>query len=371
MRLIRTENVGPIAFFRLLSRCGSVEAALEEAPRLARRSGRASFKLCSEKDAASETAQGEAEGGRLVAFPEPDYPALLRVIPDPPPLLWMMGAPELGGRPCAALVGARNASAVGLTLASRIAQELGEEGVTVVSGLARGVDAAAHSAALETGTIAVLAGGPDVLYPPENAALHRAVRENGLIVSERRWSAQPTGRDFPRRNRIIAGLSHAVGVIEAAARSGSLITARLAAEQGRDVLAAPGSPLDPRSAGCNRLIRDGALLLETADDLLAVLRGEATRRLRSDDSFHDLFAWADAAESRSVDDAETDAARETIRGLLSTTPVHPDALARASGLSAAAVSCALVELSLAGEAVFDVGGTVRAAITVEDDQPPF
>jgi len=276
LRLIRTASVGPTTFRRLLGRFGSAEAALDALPRLARSAGRrAPLKPAQPGAAAAEIEAAAKLGARFIASCEPDYPRALAAIDDPPPLLCVWGGPHLFERPSVAIVGARNASAVGRKIARTLAQDLGAAGVVVVSGLARGVDGAAHEAALATGSIAVVAGGVDHIYPPEHEDLHRRLAAQGVVVSERPLGYGPQARDFPRRNRLISGLSFGVVVVEAAARSGTLITARYALEQGREVFAVPGSPLDPRCAGTNRLIRDGAQLTETAADILSAMQSQA------------------------------------------------------------------------------------------------
>lgn len=271
LRLIRSHRVGIATFFRLMAEHGSAGAALAALPSLASSAGVSDYAPCPPARAEAEMLAGHRAGARLILFGEPDYPRDLMTIPDPPPVLWAIGDLGLLRRPQVALVGARNASSLGLRMASRLAAELGGTGMVVVSGLARGIDAAAHAAALDSGTVAVLGGGVDVLYPPENAALAASIAERGLRLSEQPPGMEPMARHFPLRNRIIAGLSRAVVVVEAAARSGSLMTARLAADQGREVMAVPGHPFDARASGCNMLIRDGALLVRGAGDVLAAL----------------------------------------------------------------------------------------------------
>jgi DNA processing protein len=284
-------------------------------------------------------------GGAWIAACEPDYPPLLAALDTPPPLLAVRGDISLLRRPTVAIVGAREASAAGLILAERIAGELGASGYAVASGLARGIDAAAHRGALASGTIAVLAGGLDQPYPPQNLALHASIVERGLVLAEAPLGSVARARDFPRRNHIVSGLALGVVVIEAALRSGSLITARAAADQGRDVMAAPGSPLDPRAQGANRLIKNGAALIESVEDVLAVLEA-APRRL----------ATAPPTLSAPVDDEAQDEVMRAIAALLSPTPVHVNELARLTGASAGAVGAALAELELGGRAASLPGG---------------
>ena len=349
LTLARTENVGPVTFDHLVDRFGSAAEALEALPDLARRGGRAQIRLPSAAEIDRELEDGEALGARLVCACETDFPQPLAALDPPPPLIWTLGRAELLQRPCVAVVGARVASAAGQRFARGLAAELGAAGLVVVSGLARGIDGAAHEGALPTGTAAVLGGGVDDVYPPEHAGLHQRLREQGCLVSESPPGRGATARDFPRRNRIISGLSKAVVVVEAELRSGSLITARLAAEQGREVLAVPGSPLDPRARGANDLIRQGAAICEGVEDVLRAL--ETLRGLREPERprFRDPPVDADAALTRRLAD------------LLSPTPVSRDELVRACGAPAPAVFAALVELSLAGRAELQPGGMVAAA----------
>ncbi|MGH6832410.1 MAG: DNA-processing protein DprA, partial [Methyloceanibacter sp.] len=258
LRLIRSENVGPTTFRALVNEFGGAEAAIAALPVLSRRGGRAHIRLCTEAEAEAELEAAESIGATLVAIGEPGYPPALAQVDAPPPLLYAKGRLDLADIPIVAIVGARNGSAVGQKFTRQIATDLALEGFVIASGLARGIDTAAHLAALEHGTIAVLAGGIDIVYPPENDDLQRAIGERGLLISERSPGFAPRGKDFPRRNRLISGISLGVVVVEAAERSGSLITARLAGEQGREVFAVPGSPLDPRSAGTNNLLKQGA-----------------------------------------------------------------------------------------------------------------
>src|SRR5579862_2814634 len=272
LTLARTEQVGPVTFAGLIARFGTARAALAEVPRLARRGGRDNFKLPSADDIDRELDGLAKLGAHLIAACEPDFPPGLAALEPPPPLIAVLGHRSLLAKNMIALVGARNASALGRKFAFTLARDLGEAGLVVASGLARGIDSAAHEAALDSGTVAVVAGGLDIIYPPENEALYRAIAERGAIISEMRLGEAPQARHFPRRNRLISGLARGVVVVEAAERSGSLITANYALEQGREVFAVPGSPLDPRAKGANRLIRDGATLIESAEDVLAVLR---------------------------------------------------------------------------------------------------
>ena len=272
LRLIRSEKVGPVVFRQLVERYGNPAAALEALPDLARRAGaKRRIRICDSAAAEAEARAARKAGARLLALCEPDYPAGLRGLDDAPPVIAVLGDAEALNAPCVGIVGARNASANGRRLAQRLASDIAEAGFVVASGMARGIDTAAHLGTLPRATVAVLAGGVDVVYPPENAALYAEIRRHGAVISEVPLGTQPQARHFPRRNRLISGLALGVVVVEAAKRSGSLITARCAADQGREVFAVPGSPLDPRAGGCNRLIRDGATLIESAADVLDVV----------------------------------------------------------------------------------------------------
>ena len=342
LRLIRSENVGPVTFYQLLARCGSAAAALEALPELARRAGRQRpLAICGRDAAERELAALAKAGARLVGWGEPDYPPLLAAVDDAPPLLSLRGDAALLRRPAVALVGARNASANGRRFARDMALQLGARGLTIVSGLARGIDAAAHQGALPTGTVAVLAGGVDIVYPEENRELHELLAERGALIAEMPVGTEPQARHFPRRNRIISGASLGVLVVEAALRSGSLITARFALEQGREVFAVPGSPLDPRCRGTNDLIRRGAVLTETADDVLAEIEAQ-------------LAPAPMAAAPPPLEPAPPPGLSEFAGAMarllehLSPAPVPVDALIRESGLPPALVNAVLLDLELAG-----------------------
>lgn len=371
VRLIRADRIGPITFFRLLARTGSAGDAIRALPELTRKTGRgASPRIPSADDVAAEWALAEKAGARCIAACEPDYPAALRAIPDPPPIIYLRGNPDLINRHGVAIIGARNASMAGRKMARTLAEELGREGLSIVSGLARGIDGVAHEAALTTGTVAVVAGGVDTVYPPEHRTLMNMIAERGAILSERPPGATPTARDFPRRNRIISGLSLGVIVVEAAARSGTLITARFALEQGRDVLAVPGSPLDPRCEGANNLIRDGARLVQNADDVIDQLRGLRSRPAG------DLFGnpgvedrdrdFLDDGMDAAGDEAADAALRADILNLLSPTPAHRDEFMRETGAPPGRVIEALISLVITGEAEEHPGG--RFARAFPDDE---
>lgn len=275
VRLLRSRRVGVSTFFRLMKEHRSAEASLAALPEIANAAGVKRYVPYSLDAARREWETAHQFGARPLAIGAPDYPATLAAIPDPPPFLWCIGNTSLLHHPMLAMVGARNASSLGARMARKLATDLGGKGHTIVSGLARGIDTAAHTAALETGTVAVMAGGVDVIYPVENTVLAQEIEHQGLRVSEIAMSTTPQARHFPRRNRIISGLASATIVIEAAAKSGSLITAHTALDQGREVLAVPGHPFDARASGCNMLIRDGATLVRGAEDVIAALERPA------------------------------------------------------------------------------------------------
>jgi DNA processing protein len=355
LQLIRTDTIGPISFFRLVERFGSAAAALDALPALSRAAGRAApIRLADRQAAEDELAATDDIGARLVASCEPDYPQMFLPIADRPPLLCVKGAASLFEKPAVAVIGARNASGVGKKIARQLSADLGAAGVVVVSGLARGIDAAAHGAALDTGTIAVVAGGVDVIYPPENEELTREIAERGAIVSERPLGWSPTARDFPRRNRLISGLVSGVVVVEAAAKSGTLITARFALEQGRDVYAVPGSPLDPRCQGANRLIRDGATLVETAEDILDGLAAQ-NRGIREGRA-PGAPDWEAREGAPDADEARRAAIRAAVFETLSFTPLHRDDILRETGAPAGLIADALLDLTLTGDAEEHAGG---------------
>ena len=350
IRLARSPGIGPITFRQLMQRFGSASAALAALPDLARRGGGAAPRIAGRDEAEREAAGVERLGARYLILGQGLYPTLLAAMEDAPPLLIAKGDLKLLDRPAVAMVGARNASAAACRFARGLAHDLGREDLVVVSGLARGIDAAAHDGAMESGTIGCAAGGVDIFYPPENEARQRRMFEVGLIVSERPPGIEPRARDFPRRNRIIAGLTAGTVVVEAAPRSGSLITARLAAEAGREVMAIPGSPLDPRAQGCNQLIRDGATLVQNARDVIEALQPSAIARVAEPPAPFDPPA-SDAAEGR----------REEIIGLLGPSAVAVDELIRQSDASPAEVQLVLLELDLAGRLERHAGGKVSLA----------
>jgi DNA processing protein len=349
IRLLRTQGIGPITFRQLLRRFGSPAAALDAVPDLARRGGGAAPRLFARSEAEREIARVEAAGARYLVLGQGLYPRVLAQLDDAPPLIVARGRLDLLDRPAIALVGARNASAAACRFARMLAHDLGQEGLAVVSGLARGIDAAAHDGALDSGTIGVIAGGINNFYPPENRARQEAMFERGLVLAEMPPGTEPRARHFPYRNRIIAGMSLGTVVVEAAPRSGSLITARLAADAGREVMAVPGSPLDPRAQGCNQLIRDGATLIQNAANVMEAVR-PASPRVSAPEA---PFALSDPVPLQ--DDPH---ALGVVEQLLGPSPVAVDEIVRLSGLSSGDVQLALLELDLAGRLDQHAGGRV-------------
>jgi DNA processing protein len=354
LRLIRSENVGPRTFRSLLDRYGSARAALNALPDLARRGGSAgTIRICPRADAEREIEAARRLGASFIASCEAAYPHRLAEIDDAPPLLAVRGTIAALARPMIAIVGSRNASAAGVKFTERLTRDLGAAGFVIASGLARGIDAAAHRASLDSGTVAVLAGGHDRIYPEQHTELVEAILSAGAAISEMPFGWEPRARDFPRRNRIISGLALGVVIVEAALRSGSLITARMALEQGREVFAVPGSPIDPRAEGTNGLLKQGATLVTQAHDVIAVLEpiigpfGQATVG-KSDN------------ESPLAGEPDTDA-RGRIIGLLSATPVSFDDLTRMSGVPPGIVRTIVMELELAGRVVRRGGDLVSLA----------
>ncbi|MEO6433787.1 MAG: DNA-processing protein DprA [Sphingomicrobium sp.] len=351
LRLARTASIGPITYRQLILRFGSATAALDALPDLARRGRGQVPRIATVADATREIAAVEQFGAHFLALGQGLYPLALAGVEDAPPLLIVKGQMALFDRPMVAMVGARNASAAACRFARGLAHDLGREGMTIVSGLARGIDAAAHDGAMDSGTIGCAAGGVDIFYPPENEARQRRMYEVGLVVSERPLGLEPRARDFPRRNRIIAGLAGGTVVIEAAPRSGSLITARLAADYGREVLAIPGSPLDPRAQGCNQLIRDGATLVQSAADVVEALRPGLSTRVAEPAALFDGSLTEEAGQG----------VRERVESLLGPVAVAIDELVRQSDASPAEVQLVLLELDLAGRLDRHAGGKVSLA----------
>jgi len=358
LRLIRTPKIGPITYAQLLARFGTAPHALAAVPDLARRGGGAAPALTPRAVVEREIDQLAALGARYVFLGDAAYPPLLARLESAPPVLIVRGDRALSGRPAIAMVGARNASAAGIRLARQLAADLVAEGVVVVSGLARGVDTAAHWGALSGGTIAVIAGGIDTIYPPENADLQEQIAARGLLVAEQPPGLEPRARHFPYRNRIIAGIATGTVVVEAAPRSGSLITARYAADFGRDVMAVPGSPLDPRAQGCNQLIREGAVLVQSAADILDAIGPVGGGPLASPER-----AYAPPPVVADADDGD----RASVTGLLGPVPVPVDELVRLSGRPPAIVQTVLLELELAGRLERHAGGRASLAVPVRAD----
>ncbi len=350
LRLIRSRRIGVATFYRLLEEHGSARAALIALPEVARASGVQGYQVCPEGVARAEMKAAKRLGARMICKGAADYPADLARISDAPPVLWALGNLDLLSRPMVALVGARNASSLGTRMARRLAEGLAAAGVTVVSGLARGVDAAAHAAALDGGTVAVMAGGVDVIYPAENIALADEIGKKGLRISEQPMGLDPVARHFPLRNRIISGLSRVVVVVEAAAQSGSLITARLALDQGREVLAVPGHPFDGRASGCNMLIRDGAVLVRGADDVLSALNLEPAARLPSPEP-------ASAGQGTGARPWREQASLHLrILDRLGPSPLAEDQLLRDLAISPAEAAADLLTLELDGQILRSPGG---------------
>ena len=351
IRLLRSPNIGPVSYRQLLRRFGTAAAALAALPDLAARGGSA-YRAATEARVSTEIAAARAAGARYLFHDAADYPAALAALDTAPPILIYRGDTALGARPAVAIVGARNASAAAVKLARQFAGELAEAGFVVVSGLARGIDGAAHQAALTGGTIGVIASGIDIAYPPEHADLQEAIATGGLLLTEQPPGTEPLARHFPARNRIIAGLAVGTLVVEAAPKSGSLITARLAGEAGREVMAVPGSPLEPRSQGCNQLIREGAVLVQSAADVIELISG-------FDGQPRSTFREHPAEFDLLPDDLGHTPA--DVASLLTTAPVAVDELIRQSGEGTAAVQLALLELELAGRLVRHAGGRVSRA----------
>lgn len=351
LRLIRTPHVGPVSWHQLMQRFGSGEAALDALPDLVLRGGAGKVRIAPPEVAMRELDRAAELGARHVFSDEADYSPMLREVEGAPPVLILRGDTAMLQRPCIAIVGARNASAAACRFARQLAADLAARDITVVSGLARGVDTAAHIGALGGATAAIIGSGIDIAFPPENAALQEKIATDQLLVAEQPPGTEPLARHFPSRNRIIAGLSHGTVVIEAAPRSGSLITARRAGDYGREVMAVPGSPLDPRAQGCNLLIREGATLIQNVDDVIEAVGPIDTRMVREPAQ---SFAAAPATDAGTGE-------RSAIAGLLGPTPVAVDELVRQSGCPSATVQLVLLELELAGRLERHAGARVSAA----------
>jgi DNA processing protein len=361
LRLIRSDNVGPATFRDLINQFGTAEAALQRLPELSARGGAThSIRIATTEEAAAELDFARRFGARFVGIGEQDYPQALRQIEGAPPLLAVKGKADALLRPAIGMVGARNCSAIGAKFAGMLAHEIGRAGYTIISGLARGIDAAAHLASLETGTVAVLAGGLDQPYPPEHADLvNRIVAGGGAAISEMPFGWEPRARDFPRRNRLIAGVGLGLVVIEAAERSGSLITARYAGNFGRQVFAVPGSPLDPRSQGTNGLLKDGAQIVTEADDVIRAMAPVSQIDLFS----HSGFSEPPREEEQRKAPPANDSERDRILDALGATPVEIDEIIRHTGFNAQLVYLILLELDLAGRLHRHPGGLVSLDLT--------
>jgi DNA processing protein len=356
LRLIRTENVGPATFRILVNRYGSAENALDHLPELAARGGaRAPSRICTVDEAEAELEAAASLGASFIGIGEPDYPPIVRQMDQPPPLLAVKGRHEILALPAVSIVGSRNASTNGVTLARKLAFELSGHGLAVVSGMARGIDAAAHNGSIDAGTVAVLAGGLDRPYPPENLRLYEQIGERGVLVSEMPFGWEPRARDFPRRNRLIAGLGLGLLVVEAAFRSGSLISARLANEMGRIVFAIPGSPMDPRSEGTNALLKDGATIVTQASDIMDVLSPMIGYPINAAPT---IAAPREDPPATQVSDPTGDRERSRLLEALGPTPVQVDELIRHTNLQPAQVLMLLLELDLAGRLERDTRGAV-------------
>ncbi|MDO5647904.1 DNA-processing protein DprA [Paracoccus sp. (in: a-proteobacteria)] len=356
LRLIRSRRVGPATFHRLIREHGTVAASLDALPQLAADAGVTDYQPCPEGVAVAELNAGRRIGARLIRYDSPQYPPALRDIDGAPPVLWVRGDAAMLALNPIAVIGARNASSLGLRMARGMATGLGEAGFTVVAGLARGVDTAAHNAALPTGTVAVMAGGVDVIYPSENAILAAQIAERGVLVSEQPPGTEPHARHFPTRNRIISGLSRAVIVIEAAHRSGTLITAKNALDQGREVMAVPGHPMDARAAGCNALIRDGATLVRSAADVAAALaEAEQPFALPATPAPQPT---PQPARIPAPDPAQLETA---ILSRLSPSPSDENDIIRDVGAPASTASAAILSLELQGRLTRLVGGRIALA----------
>jgi len=364
LRLIRTANVGPITFFTLIRRFGTAAEALNALPELAQRGGR------KQTITAATAAQAQAEidathklGARLIMYGEPDYPALLLNIPDAPPVITVLGNPQLWQmRDNIAIVGARNASAHGCQFASQLAQKLGAKNFTITSGLARGIDTFAHKGSLASGTVGVIASGIDTIYPPENAKLYALMREQGAIISEQPIGQLPFAGSFPGRNRIIAGMTLGTVVVEAAPRSGSLITSRFANEYGREVFAVPGSPLDPRAKGCNQLLREGATMVESADDIVQSLNPYRKNLFAQEAP----AAYAHTPKTLPPNDINMQELRTQLLVKLGANAVSVDELIEQCDTSAQAVLTLLLELELAGKLKRSAGNKVSLTPSMEE-----
>lgn len=359
LRLIRSRRVGAVTFHRLVADHGGVAAALEALPGIAAAAGISNYAACPEGVARAEMAAGRRAGATMLLFGGQNYPAALMDLSDAPPILWARGDLALLNRPAIALIGGRNASSLGLRMARRLAETLGGVGHVIVSGLARGIDAEAHRAAIETGTVAVVAGGVDVIYPSENIELGADIARHGCLVSEQPMGTEPQARHFPARNRIVSGLSRGVVVVEAAAKSGSLITARAALDQGREVLAVPGHPFDMRAAGCNQLIRDGATLVRGSDDVIEALGRPGLAGTRAIRAVPEVPYVAPARVMPPSDGS----LRQILLDRLGPSPMAEDQLIRDLRISAATLAPEILNLEIEGLIERQPGGVICKSAT--------
>ncbi|MEE9388565.1 MAG: DNA-processing protein DprA [Paracoccaceae bacterium] len=358
LRLLRSRRVGPATFFRLMQDHGTADEALRALPEVARAAGVKDYQVCPEAVALAELKAGKLAGAQLLATGTPDFPELLRNISDAPPFLWCLGNRAVLQRPMLAIVGARNASSVGTRMARKLAADLSDAGYVIVSGLARGIDTASHVAAAPKGTLAVMAGGVDVVYPAENAVLAQEILQSGLRISEHPMGLRPQARHFPQRNRLISGLCQGVIVVEAALRSGSLITARSALDQGREVWAVPGHPFDGRASGGNILIRDGATLVRSAQDVLDMLADQTKQIGQAKPVTAPAPPPAKTKKPlREIADLHSD-----ILSRLSACPVAEDQLIRDLALPVGTVAPALINLELDGKINRQPGGMLNLAV---------
>lgn len=352
LRLIRSENIGPVTFFKLINHFSSAEQALLHVKQMAENGGKKNFKIAKTKDIEKEIEYATKQNIKIIAFCEPEYPPLLRHIHDPPPILYVKGHFDILRKKSFAIVGARNASMLGKETAFQIAAEMGRNGISIVSGMAKGIDAKAHEGALSTGTVAVLGGGVDVIYPKENTKLYERIANTGTIISEAPLKTQPLAKHFPRRNRIISGMCRGILVVEAARASGSLITANMATEQGREVFAIPGHPSDERTRGPNKLIKQGAILTEDATDILSVINNMPFEAQAIPTS---LF---ENKISKNLDEDLFNNLRIDVLGLLSPSPIDVNMLIRELGCPYGFLAHILLELELAGRLIHHPGNKV-------------
>ncbi|WAT18586.1 DNA-processing protein DprA [Aurantiacibacter sp. MUD11] len=348
IRLLRSANIGPVSYAQLLHRFGSAVEAVAALPDLAARGAKRNYKPAPREKIEREVEATRKARARYLFHDQPDYPALLAAMEGAPPIVTMRGDIALAAKPCVAMVGARNASAAAVKLARDFARELSEEGFVVVSGLAKGIDGACHEGAMPA-TIGVIASGIDIAYPPQHAKLQEQIASEALLIAEEAPGTEPRGQQFPKRNRIIAGLAMGTVVVEAAPKSGSLITARLAGEAGREVMAVPGHPADSRSQGCNQLIREGAVLVQSAADIVELLSGFDGQPRSS---------VQEQGPGWLYNESEPEVSADSVVDLLSTAPVAVDELVRQTGGTHGAVQMALLELEIAGRLQRHAGGRV-------------